>query len=94
VRIRIENLGAQAVAYGYPYRLARLVKGVWVNLPTGPFLMPRLYAQPGKASECQTIQMSEDAVDGIYRISKEVSPTDPGMEEKGLVTIRTTFRVR
>lgn len=92
LRIRVENLGTESVAYGYLYRLARYKQGSWIHQPTGPVFGSRLYAQAGRAGKCEEIGMASDAVPGTYRISKEVWPAAYGQSKA--ITVRTTFQVR
>jgi hypothetical protein len=92
VRIRVENLGSQAVVYGYAYRLARFKNGSWVNQPTGPFFGARVFAQAGRAGPCQKVPIDDDALRGTYRIAKKVALAGSGQDKS--MTIRTTFKVR
>ncbi len=55
VRVRIENLGTQDVAYGDQFELARFNEGAWAKLPSHPVFAPRFTvrgetAEPGRES--------------------------------------------
>jgi len=92
LKIRVENLGREHVAYGLAYRLARFRKGVWINLPTGPFFAPRKTLASGRAGECQVIHIGPDAQPGRYRIVKRISPME--IHERRARNVRAFFRVR
>jgi hypothetical protein len=91
LRIRVENLGTQDVAYGLAYELARFEKGIWIKLPTGPFFAPRFVVPAGSASSCQKVQIPRHAPPGLYRIRKVVRPAAPSGDQRRVVT--ATFRV-
>lgn len=92
LRMRIENLGTQSVAYGLAYELARFQKGAWVKLPTGPFFAPLLSVPAETASKCQTVDIPRHALPGLYRIRKLVRPAAPPRHPQRAVT--ATFRVK
>jgi hypothetical protein len=92
LRIRVENLGAGTVSYGYSYRLARFSGGRWINPLSGGFFVALLGALGGHAGRCQDVPIPSGAVAGRYRIAKEISAVQS--EEKRSVVVRATFQVR
>jgi hypothetical protein len=92
LRVRIEDLGTEDLAYGVAYGLARREGGSWVKQPTGPFFAPRLVVPAGTAGACQAIHILSHAVAGLYRISKKVGPASGGPSKQ--VAVRATFRIR
>jgi hypothetical protein len=91
LRVRVENLGDEAITYGYAYRLARLKQGAWINQPTRPVFGAKSFARAGHAGPCQEIRIAGDAAAGTYRIAKKVSPAES--EQSKSVVVRVTFKV-
>lgn len=93
LKMRIENLGTQPIGYGYPYALERYQDHHWQPVPgPGPFLMPLLGLQGGRAGVCQAVQISKGAKPGLYRVRKSIRP---GIWQKTKAKILgQTFRVR
>lgn len=92
LRIRVENLGAGPVSYGYSYRLAKFSGGRWIKLPSGGYFAPLLGAPAGHAGQCQDVPIPSSAVTGRYRIAKKISTAQS--EAKRSTVVRATFQVR
>jgi hypothetical protein len=89
---RIENLGTERVTYGLGFRLARLDKGKWIRVPTGPHLQPILSVPARSVGPCQRLGATKGSVAGKYRILKDVSAME-GKRQRTR-TLRAFFRVR
>jgi len=90
--IRIENVGAKDVAYGLAYEMARFENGVWIMLPTGPFLAPRFNVPARTASRCQKVHIPRLTPSGLYRIRKQVVQ-QTGASSSSVRAVTATFRV-
>lgn len=92
LRIRLENLGAGHLSYGFAYELARQAHGSWIKLPTGPFFAPLLGLPAGTASPCQIVKIPRDEDPGRYRVTKKLGRV--GSDQTSRLVVRATFRVQ
>jgi hypothetical protein len=90
LRIRVENLGTQSIAYGAAFVLARFKDGAWIVLPPRHFYAPEFVLFAGSAGSCERVHIPRHAQPGLYRISKEIVEESTRKE----LTLRATFRVR
>lgn len=93
LKMRIENLGTTHIGYGYPYGLERYLDHHWQPVPgPGPFLLPLLGLQAGRAGVCQTVEIPKGAKPGLYRVRKGIQP-DFGRPAEAKI-VGKTFRIR
>jgi hypothetical protein len=91
LRVRIEDLGTEDLAYGIAYGLARREAGSWVQQPTGPFLAPLSVVRAGTAGACQRIDIPGQDAPGLYRVQKWVEPV--ASRHHRTIAVTATFRV-
>jgi hypothetical protein len=69
--LRIENRGSEDIAFGLAYRMERLARGRWEQLPSTP-VFGILEKVPAAANRCQIIPIPREAQAGRYRVTKWV----------------------
>ncbi len=92
LRVRLENVGANDLSYGFAYKLAQWVHGSWRGVPGRPVFAPLLVVRAGTTSPCQSVGIPRGAEPGRYRIAKEVRRVGAKRTTQPIV-VRATFRV-
>lgn len=71
VLFRLENFSTKRISYGLPFSLEHLSGASWVEHPLGlTWWRIRLSLPPGLAGRCQSISITNEIPEGLYRVRK------------------------